>query len=85
MKAKVTVFPRREVLDPQGKTIQQALQRTGFDGVTAVRAGKCFDVELATTDATVAREQLDAMCRKLLANTVVEDYAFELLPEEGAS
>jgi phosphoribosylformylglycinamidine synthase len=85
LKAKVTVFPRREVLDPQGKTIHQALQRIGFDGVTAVRAGKCFDVELATNDAAAAREVLDAMCRKLLANTVVEDYAFELLPEEGAS
>ena len=85
MKAKVTVFPRREVLDPQGKTIHQALKRIGFEGVTQVRAGKCFDVDLETTDPEAARQQLDAMCRKLLANTVVEDYAFEILPPEGAA
>jgi phosphoribosylformylglycinamidine synthase len=82
----VTVFPRPEVLDPQGKTIHQAAQRIGFDSVTEVRAGKCFEVELAVNDEAAARELLDALCEKLLANTVVEDYAFELLPSsEGTT
>jgi phosphoribosylformylglycinamidine synthase subunit PurS len=84
LKAKVTVYPRPEILDPQGKAIHQSLQRIGFEGVTKVRAGKSFEIELTAADAGDAREQLDHMCRKLLANTVVEDYAVELLPGEPA-
>ena len=78
MKAKVTVYPRPEILDPQGKAIHQSLQRIGFDAVTRVRAGKSFEVELDLDDAGKAREVLDEMCRKLLANTVVEDYTVQL-------
>lgn len=52
MKAKVTVYPRREILDPQGKAIREALTRLGFAEVLDVRAGKSFEIELATTDAT---------------------------------
>ena len=84
LKAKVTVYPRPEILDPQGKAIHQSLQRIGFEGVKQVRAGKSFEIELSAADANDAREQLDRMCRKLLANTVVEDYAVELLPGEPA-
>lgn len=79
MKARVTVYPRPGLLDPQGKAIHQALQRIGFDAVTAVRAGKSFELDLAASDAEEARRQLREMCDKLLANTVVEDYRFELL------
>jgi phosphoribosylformylglycinamidine synthase PurS subunit len=79
MKARVTVYPRREILDPQGKAIRDALSRVGFSGVDDVRAGKSFEISLAGDDAEAARRQLRDMCERLLANTVVEDYAVELL------
>ena len=78
MKAIVTVYPRREVLDPQGKAIGQALARIGFDEVRDVRAGKSFEIELATADAAGARERLARMCEQLLANTVIEDYSIAI-------
>lgn len=83
MKARILVYPRPEILDPQGKAIQSALARVGFDGVGTVRAGKSFDVELDASSEEEAREQAAAMCEKLLANTVVEDYTVELLEAEG--
>ncbi len=84
MRAKVTVYPRPEILDPQGKALHQSLQRIGFEGVTKVRAGKSFEIELEAPDEAEAKEQLDRMCRKLLANTVVEDYSIELLSGDPA-
>ena len=84
MKARVTVYPRREILDPQGKAIRDALSRVGFPGVDDVRAGKSFEISLADGDAEAARRQLRDMCERLLANTVVEDYAVELLENEGS-
>jgi phosphoribosylformylglycinamidine synthase PurS subunit len=79
VKARVTVYPRREILDPQGKAIRDALSRVGFPGVDDVRAGKSFEISLTGEDAEAARRQLRDMCERLLANTVVEDYAVELL------
>ena len=78
MKARVTVMLKSGVLDPQGKAIGQALGRLGFDGVGDVRQGKVIELELAETDQSRAREKLAAMCEKLLANTVIENYAIEL-------
>lgn len=78
MRARITVYPRREILDPQGKAIKSALAGLGFDQVEDVRAGKSFEVELADADRALARDALEAMCRKLLANTVTEDYEIEL-------
>jgi phosphoribosylformylglycinamidine synthase len=75
----VTVYPRREILDPQGKAIRDALSRVGFPGVEDVRAGKSFEIQLGTEDAAAADRELRAMCEKLLANTVVEDYSVEIL------
>jgi phosphoribosylformylglycinamidine synthase subunit PurS len=75
----VTVYPRREVLDPQGKAIHQALSRLGFEAVVDVRVGKSFDVELETESPDQARAELEAMCRKLLANEIMEDYEIELV------
>ena len=83
MKARVTVYPRREILDPQGKAIRNALERVGFPGVLDVRAGKSFEIRLGTDDPAEADRELRRMCEKLLANTVVEDYAVELLPAEA--
>tara|TARA_R110002126_G_scaffold28093_1_gene93710 strand:+ start:19859 stop:20131 length:273 start_codon:yes stop_codon:yes gene_type:complete len=79
MKARVTVTLKNGVLDPQGKAIEGALGSMGFEGIGHVRQGKVFDLELSTTDAAAARQQLDEMCAKLLANTVIEDYAIELI------
>ena len=79
MKARVTVYPRREILDPQGKAIRDALSRVGFAGVEDVRAGKSFEIRLSTDDAESAGRELRDMCERLLANTVVEDYSVELL------
>ncbi len=79
MRARVTVYPRREILDPQGKAIRDALSRVGFPGVEDVRAGKSFEISLAGEDPEAARRELRDMCERLLANTVVEDYSVELL------
>jgi phosphoribosylformylglycinamidine synthase len=75
----VHVTLKSGVLDPQGKAIAQALGRLGFDGVADVRQGKFIEIELAEADRAKARETVDAMCAKLLANTVIEDYAIELV------
>lgn len=77
MRAKVTVYPRREILDPQGKAIRNALRRGGFEEVAEVRAGKSFEIELDGA-AGGSRERLVEMCEKLLSNPIVEDYELEL-------
>ena len=78
MKARVTVTLKTGVLDPQGKAIEGALASLGFAGVGSVRQGKVFDIELAETDTQKAEAALKAMCEKLLANTVIEDYRVEV-------
>lgn len=78
MKARVTVMLKSGVLDPQGKAIGQALGRLGFQGVGEVRQGKVIELELEETDAARAHARLTDMCEKLLANTVIENYAIEL-------
>ena len=76
MKARIFVTLKPGVLDPQGQAIQGALGALGFNGVASVRQGKVFDIEL--TDAQDAEVRLEAMCQKLLANTVIEDFRVEL-------
>ena len=83
VKARVTVYPRPEVLDPQGKAIGDALARLGFGQVREVRAGKSFDVVLEGVSGEAARELLDQMCSRLLANPVVEDFSIELAGESS--
>jgi phosphoribosylformylglycinamidine synthase subunit PurS len=78
MKARVHVMLKDGVLDPQGKAIAHALASLGFAGVGEVRQGKVIDIELAETDQSRARAAVEAMCRKLLANTVIESYQIEL-------
>jgi phosphoribosylformylglycinamidine synthase PurS subunit len=79
MKARVEVRLKPGVLDPQGKAIGNALAHLGFTGVGEVRQGKLIEIELAETDPAAARSQVEAMCRELLANPVVETYAIEIL------
>jgi phosphoribosylformylglycinamidine synthase len=78
MKARVTVMLKSGVLDPQGKAIGHALNRLGFSGVNEVRQGKVIELEIDETDQTRAKAKLSEMCEKLLANTVIENYAIEL-------
>ena len=79
MKVRVQVMLRRDVLDPQGKAIGNALAALGFAGIGVVRQGKVIELEFAEPDPARAREQVEAMCRQLLANPVIEDYAIELV------
>lgn len=78
MKAKVTITLKNGVLDPQGKAIEHALGALDFGGVDEVRQGKVIELDLAESDEAAAKSQVEAMCEKLLANTVIEDYAIEL-------
>ena len=78
IKARVTVTLKNGVLDPQGKAIEGALGSLGFEGVGQVRQGKVFDLEVQTADRAKAEADLKAMCEKLLANTVIENYTIAL-------
>ncbi len=78
MKARVHITLKQGVLDPQGKAIAHALGTLGFAGVDSVRQGKLIELEVAESDPTKARAQIDAMCKQLLANTVIEDYSIDL-------
>ena len=79
MKARLHITLKRGVLDPQGKAVQNALASLGFAGVNEVRQGKYIEIDLAETDAAAARDNVDAMCRQLLANTVIENYSIEIV------
>ena len=74
MKVKVIVTLKNGVLDPQGKAIQQTLNGMNFDNVSEVRQGKYFDIEVNESDESKAKSEVEEMCKKLLANLVVEDY-----------
>jgi len=80
MKALIHVKLKPGVLDPQGKAIGNALAALGFTGIGEVRQGKLIELELEETDSARAREQIEAMCRELLANPVIEDYTIEFSP-----
>lgn len=75
MKARVLIRPKEGILDPQGKAVERALPALGFEGVSHVRVGRLVELEAETP------EELDSLCQKLLANTLIEDYEIEL---EGA-
>ena len=79
MKALVHVTLKPGVLDPQGKAIEHALSALGIDGVEEVRQGKYIEIELAGGDKAAAQAQVEKMCRKLLANTVIENYSVEIV------
>jgi len=79
MRARVVVMLKQGVLDPQGEAVRAALGALGFAGVEAVRQGKLIEIDLAATDRAAAEAEVRAMCDKLLANTVIERYAVEIL------
>jgi phosphoribosylformylglycinamidine synthase len=80
MKARIKITLKAGVLDPQGKAIQNALGALGFEGVNDVRQGKYIEVDVAGMSEEKARAEVDRMCRDLLANTVIENYSYELAP-----
>jgi len=79
MKARVHVMLKNGVLDPQGEAVRHALGSLGFEGVDGVRQGKVIELDLAETDAAKAKDTVNAMCEKLLANTVIESYSVEIV------
>jgi phosphoribosylformylglycinamidine synthase subunit PurS len=79
MKAKIFVTLKNGILDPQGRAIQQSLHTLGFSTVEEVRIGKFMELDLNETDTVSAENTIKSMCEKLLANTVIEDYRFEIL------
>ena len=78
MKAKIIITPKRAVLDPQGKAVQNALAQMGYNAVGAVHVGKYMEIELNGADKETARKQIDDACHKILSNPVIEDYQFEI-------
>lgn len=81
MKARITVTLKSGVLDPQGRAIANALNSLGFANVEDVRQGKLIEVQLSAASEEEARAGLDAMCKQLLANMVIENYRVELIGE----
>jgi len=78
MKAKITITPKKAVVDPQGKAVQQALEHMGYTGIQAVHVGKYLEIEVSG-DSEQVRRQIDEACHRLLSNPVIEDYHFELV------
>ena len=78
MKAKIIITPKKAVLDPQGKTVQNALAHMGYNGVTAVHVGKYLEIELDGSDKDAARQRLNEACHKFLSNPLIEDYKLEI-------
>jgi len=74
MKISVIITLKKDVLDPQGKVIHQALDGMGFNDVNEVRQGKYFEIDIKETDGNKAKEKVEEMCKKLLANLVIENY-----------
>jgi len=78
MKVKVVITPKKAVLDPQGKTVANALEHMGYGGIKAVHVGKYLEIEVEG-ELEEVRRQMDEACRKFLSNPVIEDYHFEIV------
>ncbi len=74
MKISIIITLKKDVLDPQGKVINQTLDGMGFDNINEVRQGKYFEIDIKESDKNKAQETAEEMCKKLLANLVIEDY-----------
>ena len=79
MKFSVTVTLKKEVLDPQGKVVQNTLKNLGMDSLKSVRQGKYFEIEIDDKDKVKSEQKIDEMCKKLLANLIIEDYKINKL------
>ena len=74
MKVSVIITLKKDVLDPQGKVIHQTLDDMGFNNINEVRQGKYFEIDIKETELKNAKDKIDEMCKKLLANLIIEDY-----------
>ena len=79
MKARIKIMLKNGVLDPQGEAIKHALNNIGFESVTGVRQGKVIELDIEGSDKNQIRSQIENMCKKMLANTVIENFEIELL------
>ncbi len=82
MKAVIHIGLKPGVLDPQGRTIARSLAHMGFENVTRAHQGKVIELDLKNTDKAEAMVEVEAMCKQLLANTVIEDYQIEIIEAE---
>jgi len=80
MKARIIISPKKAVLDPQGKAVQNALEQMGHSGIQAVHVGKYLEIDLKDGDAATVRRQLEEACHRFLSNPVIEDYQLEIVP-----
>ena len=78
MKISALVTLKNEVLDPQGKVVNQTLKNMGYKNILSVRQGKYFEIELEEIDTKKAKIQIEEICKKLLSNTIIEDYKIDL-------
>jgi phosphoribosylformylglycinamidine synthase PurS subunit len=78
MKAKIIITPKKAVVDPQGKTVQNALEQMGYQGISAVHVGKYVEIDLSGSDRESARGWVDQACHKFLSNPLIEDYKFNI-------
>jgi len=74
LKFSVTITLKKDVLDPQGKVVQNTLQNLGMENLKNIRQGKYFEIEINNKDQVKAEKRIDYMCKKLLANLIIEDY-----------
>ncbi len=81
--ARVVVTPKRGILDPQGKAVEQSLHTLGFNEVADVRVGRYVEIKLRDVGGDAARERIRAMCEQLLANGVIEDFRFDVDDGQG--
>ena len=79
MKFSVIVTLKKDVLDPQGKVVQQTLQNMGMGNLKNLRQGKYFEIEITENDETKAKKQIEDMCKKLLANLIIEDFQISII------
>ena len=79
MKARIKIMLKNGVLDPQGEAIKHALNNIGFESVTGVRQGKVIELDIEGSDKNQIRSQIENMCNKMLANTVIENFEIEIL------
>ena len=79
MKFSVTVTLKKDVLDPQGKVVENTLVSMGMDNLKSIRQGKFFEIEVNTTDSNEAQKKIKEMCEKLLVNLIIEDYKISKL------
>ena len=79
MKFSVTITLKKDVLDPQGKVVQNTLQNLGMNNLKSIRQGKYFEIEVTDSDKTKAETKINEMCQKLLANLIIEDYKINII------